>query len=254
MDWWTLGFQAANFLVLVWLLQHFLYQPVMEIMEQRKGEVDRVYADAAAAKAAADAARAEYETMRADAAKAAARMMDEAKDAALRERNTMVDQARADAENIAAAARARIGREREAAERQLRERIAALGVEVAAVLLRQSVSADGATPVLADRALRTLEAMPREERERLAGDLGQDSAVEFATAAPLSAQLAGECRKRIATALGREVAVDFTQDSELIAGVELRLPHSIVNCSWKQSLAQALKAVLDGDGNAAGKS
>ena len=44
MNWWTLGFQAANFLVLVWLLQHFLYQPVMEIMERRKGEVDRAYA------------------------------------------------------------------------------------------------------------------------------------------------------------------------------------------------------------------
>ena len=36
--------------------------------------------------------------MRADAAKAAAKMMDEAKDAALRERNAMMDQARAGAE------------------------------------------------------------------------------------------------------------------------------------------------------------
>lgn len=49
MDWWTLAFQAVNFLVLVWLLQHFLYQPVMEIMERRKSEVDQAYADGAAA-------------------------------------------------------------------------------------------------------------------------------------------------------------------------------------------------------------
>ena len=108
--------------------------------------------EAAAAKAAADSARTEFEGMRADAAKDAAKMMDEAKEAALRERNAMMDQARADAENIAAAARERIVREREAAERQLRDRIARLGVEVAAALLRQSVSDDGATPLLADRA------------------------------------------------------------------------------------------------------
>jgi F-type H+-transporting ATPase subunit b len=254
MDWWTLAFQAANFLVLVWLLQHFLYQPVMEIMEQRKGEVDRAYAEAAATKSAAETARAEYEKMRTEAAKEAARMMDEAQEAASRERATIVDQARADAENVAAAARQRIGREREAVEGQLRERIARLGMEVAAALLRQSVPGDGVTPALADRALRMLEEMPREERERLASDLEQNSVLEFASAAPLAPQLAGECRKRIAAALGREIAIHFAQEADLIAGVELRLPHSVVNCSWKQSLAEALKALLDSDGNAAGKS
>lgn len=108
--------------------------------------------------------------------------------------------------------------------------------------------------MLAERALRMLEEMPREVREGLAADLGQNSVLEFASAAALSPQVATESRKRIAAALGREVAVDFTQDSELIAGVELRLPHSIVNYRWKQGVAQALKALLDGDGNTAGKS
>jgi F-type H+-transporting ATPase subunit b len=254
MNWWTLGFQTVNFLVLVWLLQHFLYRPVMEIMERRKGEVARAYAEAAAAKTAADSARTEFEGMRAEAAKAAAKMMDEAKEAALRERNAMMDQARADAENIATAARQRIAHEREMAERQLRDRIARLGVEVAAALLRQSVSDDGATPVLADRALRMLEELPPEERARMATDLGANSALEVASAAPLSSREADLYRKRIADALGREVAIDFVQDPGLIAGVELRLPHAVVNCSWKQSLAQALKTVLENDGDAARKS
>lgn len=254
MNWWTLGFQAANFLVLVWLLQHFLYQPVMEIMQRRKGEVDRAYAQAAAAQAAADSARTEFEGMRANAAKDAAKMMDEAKEAALRERNAMMDQARADAENIGAAARQRIVREREAAERQLRDRIARLGVEVAAALLRQSVSDDGATPLLADRAMRMLEAMPPEERARMAADLGANSALEVASAGPLSSTETETLRKRIGGALGREVSIGFIQDPGLIAGVELRLPHSVVNCSWQRSLEQALKTLLDNDGNAARQS
>jgi F-type H+-transporting ATPase subunit b len=254
MNWWTLGFQAVNFLVLVWLLQHFLYRPVMEIMERRKGDVDRAYAEAAAAKAAADSARAEFEGMRADAAKTAARMVGEAKEAGLRERNAMMDQARADAESIATAASQRIAREREAAERQLRDRIARLGVEVASALLRQSVSDDGATPMLADRALRMLEELPREERARMAGDLSANAALEVASAGPLSSEETELCRKRIADALGREVAIDFVQDPGLIAGVELRLPLSVVNCTWKQSLAQALKTLLDDDGDAARKS
>jgi F-type H+-transporting ATPase subunit b len=251
MDWWTLGFQAANFLILVWLLQYFLYQPVLQVMDRRKSEVDRAFAAAAEAKAAADAARTQYEAMRADAAKAAAKMMDEAKEAVQRERSAMVDQARTDAEGLAAAARERIAREREVAERQLRDRIARLGVEVATALLRQSVANDGATPMLAERALRMLEEMPHEERERMAVDLGANSTLEVAIAAPLSSDAAAQCRKRIAAALGRDLAIDFAVDSELIAGIELRFPHSVLNCSWKQSLAQALNALLESDGNAA---
>lgn len=254
MNWWTLGFQAVNFLVLVWLLQYFLYRPVMEIMERRKGEVDRAYAEAAAAKAAADSARAEFEGMRADAAKTAARIVEEAKEAGMRERNAMMDRARADAESIATAASQRIAREREAAERQLRDRISRLGVEVAAALLRQLGSDGGATSIMADRALRMLEELPREERARMAGDLSANAALEVASAVPLSPQETELCRKRIAGALDREVAIDFVEDPGLIAGVELRLPFSVVNCTWKQSLAQALKTLLDDDGDVARKS
>ncbi len=253
MNWWTLGFQTINFLILVWLLQHFLYRPVRDIMQRRKGEIDRAYEKAAAAQAAADSARKEFEAMRADAVKTAAKITDEAREASTRERNAIVEQARTDAENIARAARARIDHEREEAERRLRERIANLGVEVAAALLRQSASTNGATPILADRALRTLEQMPREERQRMASDLGA-ATLEVASAAPLSAEQAQSCIKRIAAALEREIPIQFTQDPDLIAGVELRLPHSVVNCSWKQSLTQALNRLLESDGNTARQS
>jgi len=251
MNWWTLGFQTVNFLILVWLLKYFLYQPVQEIMQRRKGEIDRAYQKVAAAEAAADSARKEFEAMRADAARAAATMIDQAKEASTRERNAILAQARADAENVAVAARERIAREREEAGRQLRERIAHLGVEVAAALVRQSVSTDGATPILADRALRMLEEMPREERQRMAADLGAHASLEVASAAPLSAAQAELCTKRIAAAFEREVPIEFTRDPDLIAGVELRLPHAGVNCSWKQSLAQALETLLESDGDAA---
>ncbi len=252
MNWWTLAFQTVNFLILVWLLQYFLYQPVREIMERRKREIDAAYQQAAAAQAAADSARRQYEAMRAEAAKAAARMIDEAREAAERERDTIVRQARKDAENIAAAASDRIARERQTAELQLRERIARLGVEVARTLLRQS-AVNGATPTLADRALRMLEEMPPEQRRQMAADLGE-SGLQVASAAPLPALQADALRKRIKAVFGGELQVDFTQDPDLIAGVELRLPHSVVGCSWKQSLDEALKVLLESDGNAARQS
>ena len=64
-DWWTLALQAANFLVLVWLLQHFLYRPVLGIIAERQQRTDGVIAEANAAKAAAEGLRAELEQQRA---------------------------------------------------------------------------------------------------------------------------------------------------------------------------------------------
>ena len=56
-DWWTLGLQAVNFLILVWLLTRFLYRPVRRIIEQRKALVDKARDEAEKAKADAEAAR-----------------------------------------------------------------------------------------------------------------------------------------------------------------------------------------------------
>ena len=75
------------------------------------------------------------------------------------------------------------------AERQLRDRIARLGVEVAAVLLRQSVS----DPMARRRCwpigrCGCLKKCRREERARMAADLGQNSVLEVASAAALSSR------------------------------------------------------------------
>src|SRR6516162_6995143 len=56
-DWWTLGLQAVNALVLVWLLAHFLFRPVVDAIAARQKAAGQVLADAQAAKAAAEAER-----------------------------------------------------------------------------------------------------------------------------------------------------------------------------------------------------
>ena len=52
-DWFTIGAQILNFLVLVWLLKRFLYKPVLDAIEQRETRIAATLADAAASKAQA---------------------------------------------------------------------------------------------------------------------------------------------------------------------------------------------------------
>jgi len=50
-DWFTVGAQALNFLVLVWLLRHFLYKPILKAIDAREARIANQLADAAASKA-----------------------------------------------------------------------------------------------------------------------------------------------------------------------------------------------------------
>ena len=45
-DWFTVGAQALNFLVLVWLLKHFLYKPILNAIDAREKGIASKLADA----------------------------------------------------------------------------------------------------------------------------------------------------------------------------------------------------------------
>jgi F-type H+-transporting ATPase subunit b len=52
-DWFTVGAQVLNFVILVWLLKRFLYRPVLDAIDAREGRITQQIAEAAAAQASA---------------------------------------------------------------------------------------------------------------------------------------------------------------------------------------------------------
>lgn len=59
-DWITVIAQIANFLVLVWLLKHFLYRPILDGIDAREAEIARGMAEAGEAQKKAQTAEAKY--------------------------------------------------------------------------------------------------------------------------------------------------------------------------------------------------
>ncbi len=45
-DWFTVGAQVLNFLILVWLLKHFLYKPILNAIDSREKQIAAELADA----------------------------------------------------------------------------------------------------------------------------------------------------------------------------------------------------------------
>ena len=59
-DWFTVGAQALNFIILVWLLKRFLYKPILNAVDAREKRIAAELADANAKKAEAQKERDEF--------------------------------------------------------------------------------------------------------------------------------------------------------------------------------------------------
>jgi F-type H+-transporting ATPase subunit b len=47
-DWFTVGAQTINFVILVWLLKHFLYHPILNALDAREQKINNILKDASA--------------------------------------------------------------------------------------------------------------------------------------------------------------------------------------------------------------
>ena len=64
-DWFTVGAQALNFIVLVWLMKRFLYRPVLDAIAAREQRIAQQLAEAATQMAEAHEGRVERGRQRA---------------------------------------------------------------------------------------------------------------------------------------------------------------------------------------------
>ncbi|KEF32729.1 ATP synthase B chain [Marinobacter nitratireducens] len=95
-DWITVSAQVVNFLILVWLLKRFLYQPVIHAMDKRENRIRSRMTTAEQRERAANQARQDYERKLADLEQQQASLLAEAEKEARQSRRDMIEQARID--------------------------------------------------------------------------------------------------------------------------------------------------------------
>jgi alternate F1F0 ATPase F0 subunit B len=249
-DWWTLALQAANFLVLVWLLQHFLYRPVLGIIAERQQRTDSVIAEANAAKSAAKQLRGELEQQRGAIARERDQALEEAHARATREASDLLERARTAAEQLLTEERRGIEQERAEAAEALRQQTIELGVAVARRLLAEAADGGLEAPFLG-RALTKLQSLTEPERRELIAQLADGEAVRVMTARPLERAAIEALRQKLQELLGPGTSVQFANDPALIAGAELHFPHTILRHSWRDSLRE-IEQELKRDGRPQG--
>ncbi len=101
-DWFTVGAQTLNFLILVWLMQRYLYHPVLNAINAREKRIAAELADADARKAEADKQRDEFQHKNAEFDKQRAALLSKAAEEANSERQRLIEEARKAADDLSA--------------------------------------------------------------------------------------------------------------------------------------------------------
>jgi F-type H+-transporting ATPase subunit b len=227
-DWWTLGLQTLNVVVLIWLLKRFFWTPLAGMIAARRTLAGAALAEAEAARKKAAADLAAIEQTRAGFAAEHAATLAAAQAEAKQARDAALKALGAETAKMRDEARAALAAERAAAETEWEHRAGTVAIGIAG---RLAARLDG--PAVRAAFLGWLEA---ELRRQPAGAVVPP--VVLTSAAALSAEEQAASRAMLARVLGAEVEASFAVDPALIAGLELAGAHLVVRNSWRDDLAR----------------
>jgi F-type H+-transporting ATPase subunit b len=220
-DWFTVGAQALNFLILVWLLKHFLYKPILNAIDTREKLIANELADAATKKAEAQKARDDFQHKNEEFDQQRAGLLAKATDEAKAERQRLLEEARQAADALSVKRQESL----KADAQNLNQAIGRLAQQEVFAISRKALT-DLATTSLEERMgdvfTRRLRAMDDEAKASLAQAIrGASEPVILRSAFELPADQRAVIQNALNETFSTEVRLCFQSDPKLVSGIEL---------------------------------
>jgi len=220
-DWFTVGAQAINFIILVWLLKRFLYKPIIDAVDAREKRVAAELADADAKKTEAKKERDEFQHKNEEFEQQRAALLSRATEEAKAERQRLLGEARQAADALSAKRQETMSSDAhslgEAISRRTRQEVFAIARKALTDLATTSLEER-----LADVFVRRLREMDGKAKAGLAEALKSASAPALVRSA---FDLPEEQRAAIQDALNEtfsgKIRVRFEAAPDLVSGIEL---------------------------------
>jgi F-type H+-transporting ATPase subunit b len=220
-DWFTVSAQALNFLILVWLMNRYLYKPILNAIDAREKRIAAELADAAAKKTEAQKERDDFQHKNEEFDRQRAALLAKATDEAKAERQRLLDEARKAADDLTAKRMETL----QSDARNLNQAISRRTQQEVFAITRKTL-ADLSTTSLEERMgevfTRRLREMNGNAKESLSGALKTASEPGLVRSA---FDLPNEQRAAIQNALNEtfsaKISVRFETAPDLVSGIEL---------------------------------
>jgi F-type H+-transporting ATPase subunit b len=220
-DWFTVGAQALNFLILVWLMKHFLYRPILHAIEEREKRIATELANADKKMMEAQEERDEFKNKNEEFDQQRAALFSKATEEANAERQRLLDEARKAAAALSSKRQEALRNE----EHDLHQAISRRTQQEVFAIARKALM-DLATTSLEERVCEMFTRRLREMDGRAKEGLGVTLKTATDPALVRSAfNLPAEQRAAIQNALNEtfsgEIHVRFETAPNLVSGIEL---------------------------------
>ncbi|KXS53093.1 MAG: F-type H+-transporting ATPase subunit b [Marinobacter sp. T13-3] len=239
-DWITVSAQVVNFLILVWLLKHFLYQPIIHAMDNReKGIRSRMEAADQREEAAADTKQS-FEQKLAELDRERNTLLDDTKREAQQAQKRMLELAREETTRIRHQWMQEIQEEKQAFIESLQQQ----SLEAVESITRRALE-DLADEQLENNIARLfLRKLAEMDGDLHAASRGSAEPVTIYSSFPLDDTLQETLLNAVHEKTGREeVPVHFKQSPELICGIELVQGGQVISWNLSDYLEEMTAAV-----------
>jgi len=220
-DWFTVGAQALNFVILVWLMKRFLYKPILDAIDARETRIAAELADAAAKKTEAQMERDEFQHRNEELDRQRAALLSKAADEAEAERQRLLDEARKAADALSARRQETLDNDAHG----LSEAIGRRAQQEVFAIARKALT-DLATTSLEERLgevfIRRLRTMDGQAKERFGKALSTASEPALVRSAfDLPAEQRAAVQKALNETFSADIGLRFEVAPDLVSGVEL---------------------------------
>ena len=243
LDWFTIGAQALNFLILVWLMKHFLYKPILNAIDAREKLIAKELADADAKKSEAQKERDEFQKKNEEFDQQRAALLAKATDEAKAERLRLLEEARKAADALSAKRQESLVND----AHNLNQAISRLTQKEVFAITRKALT-DLATTSLEERMGEVFDRRLRELNGQAKNVLGEALKKNSEPALIRSTfDLPAAQRAAIQNALNEtfsaEIHIRFETSPDLVSGIELSANGQKVGWSIADYLASLEKGV-----------
>jgi F-type H+-transporting ATPase subunit b len=242
-DWFTVAAQIVNFLILVWLLKRFLYQPILNAIDAREKRIATELADADARRAEAQKERDEFQHKNEVFDQQRVALLNQAADEAKAERQRLLDEARQAADALRTKQMQTLSND----FHNLNQAISHWTQQEVFAIARKALSDLAATSLeerMGEVFIRRLRALDDQAKEGFSKALKTDSRPALVRSAfDLPAEQRSAVQNVLNETFSADIHIKFETTPDLVSGIELTTNGQKIAWSIADYLASLEKGI-----------
>ena len=237
LDWTTFILELINFLVLVWILNRFLYRPVMNVIAQRKAAIKKTLSDAEATRSEAQALQIQYENRLTEWEQEREKARAQLRDEVSVERNRLLEALHTELDQEREKAAAVDQRRMKDFMQQAEVTAIAQGGAFASRLLSRLGGPELERRII-DVVMQDLPRLPDNQTQVIRSTAPATKLpMKVTSAYPLAETQREDLRQACRALAGRDVTCEFLEDRDLIAGLRISFGSWVLRANVQDELS-----------------